>query len=257
MRAADDFSSRTPADVGPALPTVEPVGDRALILRFGDAVQPAIASRVQQFATGLLARAPAGVRDIVPAFTTVTVHYEPTLVAGAGGSAYARLRLQLLARVTPATAAIDAPGRIFEIPVCYGGASGPDLDDVARQCGMDAHEVVTRHMESAHRVYMLGFAPGFPFIGGLDPRLFTPRRATPRTQVPAGSVAIAREQTCIYTLQSPGGWNLIGRTPTRLFDANAETPCLLGPGDAIRFVSIDEQRYDDLMHAQADGASAS
>jgi inhibitor of KinA len=245
MNAADDL-----------YPAVEPVGDRALILRFGDEVQPAIASRVQQFAAGLLARCPAGVRDIVPAFTTVTVHYEPTLVAGAGGSAYARLRLQLLARATPATAGAETPARVFEIPVCYGGEYGPDLDDVARQCGMDAEEVVTRHMQSAHQVYMLGFAPGFPFIGGLDPQLFTPRRATPRTHVPAGSVAIAREQTCIYTQQSPGGWNLIGRTPVRLFDADAEPPCLLGPGDTIRFVSIHQQRYEELLQAREHGAVA-
>ncbi len=231
-----------------AEPGVIALGDRALLLRFGDTVAPAIAARVQAFATALLARPLAGVVDVVPAFTTVTVHYEPTRVAGAGGSAFERLRLQLLARVDSAKdAGSDKSGRVFEIPVCYGGAYGPDLEDVAHRCGMDAQEVIQRHVQSLNRVYMLGFAPGFPFIGGLDAALFMPRRATPRTQVPAGSVAIVREQTCIYTMQTPGGWNLIGRTPVQLFDATAEPPCLLGPGDSIRFFPIDEERYQEML----------
>ena len=236
------------ASTAPAEPHVFPLGDSALLLRFGDVVAPEIFARVQAFANALLARPLAGVVDVVPAFTTVTVHYQPARVAGAGGSAFARLRLQLLARVQAAQEVLsNMPGRVVEVPVCYGGAFGPDLDDVARHCATGAQDVIERHKQSPHQVYMLGFAPGFPFIGGLDPGLFTPRRATPRTLVPAGSVAIAREQTCIYTLPTPGGWNLIGRTPMQLFDASAEPPCVLSPGDRVRFVAIDEVRVQQLL----------
>ncbi len=108
-------------------------------------------------------------------------------------------------------------------------------------------QVIDLHLQSPHRVYMLGFAPGFPFIGGLDPALAMPRRASPRTRIPPGSVAIARDQTCIYPLETPGGWNLIGRTPLRLFDPSADPPCLMAPGDAVRFVRIDSKAYQDLL----------
>ena len=149
----------------------------------------------------------------------------------------------------PLDAAASA-GRSIDIPVCYGGEFGPDLDDVATACGLSAEQVIERHMQSAHRVYMLGFAPGFPFIGGLDPALKMPRRASPRTRIPPGSVGIARDQSCVYPLETPGGWNLIGRTPVRLFDPAANPPCLLAPGDRVRFVRIDEPTYQTLLEAQ-------
>ena len=133
------------------------------------------------------------------------------------------------------------------VPVCYGGDAGPDLAAVAAHCGLSEAEVIARHLASAHQVCMLGFAPGFPFITGLDPALRTARRATPRTRIPPGSVAIAREQTCIYPLDTPGGWNLIGRTPLRLFDPAAQPPSLLRPGDRLRFEAIDADRFAELQ----------
>jgi KipI family sensor histidine kinase inhibitor len=123
-----------------------------------------------------------------------------------------------------------------EIPVCYGLEYGPDLDAVAAHCGLSPDEVIARHTAAEYRVYMLGFSPGFPYLGGLDPNIAAPRRETPRIKVPAGSVGIAGMQTGIYPLESTGGWQIIGRTPMRLFDPGLEEPCLLRPGDRLRFV---------------------
>lgn len=228
---------------------IRPVGDSALLIGFGDRVDLRISHRVHAFVAHLLAHPLRSVRDVVPAFSTVTLHYRPEQVPGSGGTPYERLRLQVQQRLEIDLDAQAAEPRLFEVPVWYGGEAGPDLDDVARQRGLPRDEVIRRHGASPHVVYMLGFAPGFPFIGGLDPTLQMPRRTTPRTSVPPGSVAIARDQTCIYPLATPGGWNIIGRTPLKLFDATAEPPCLLGPGDAIRFLPIDQAAYQALAAA--------
>jgi inhibitor of KinA len=230
---------------------IDAVGDRCLLVGLGTEVDPATSARVHALVQRLREQPIAGVRDVVPAFTTVALHYRPECF---GPTPFATLREQLLERLAaPLEAAADS-GRIVEVPVCYGGAGndyGPDLAEVAARCGLSAAEVIERHLASAHRVYMLGFAPGFPFIGGLDPALSMPRRAQPRTRIPPGSVAIAREQTCIYPLETPGGWNLIGRTPLRLFDPAAAPPCRLAPGDAIRFLPIDQADYLALLAEQA------
>ncbi|ARN22767.1 5-oxoprolinase subunit PxpB [Piscinibacter gummiphilus] len=231
---------------------IEPVGDCALLVGFGDRVDADTSDRVHAFAQHLLDQPLAGQRDVVPAFTTVTVHYRPELAPPGDGSPHARMRAAVLDRLARDLGTRAADTRVFEVPVWYGGEAGPDLDDVAMRCGLSATEVIDRHVRSPHRVHMLGFAPGFPFIGGLDATLSMPRRTTPRTHIPPGSVAIARDQTCIYPLNTPGGWNLIGRTPLRLFDPAAAVPCLLGPGDAIRFVPIDEAAYQDLVARQAE-----
>lgn len=230
--------------------SIEPVGDRCLLIRLGTEVDPAASARVHALVRRLREQPIAGVRDVVPAFTTVALHYRPECF---GPSPFAALREQLLERLSrPLEAAADS-GRVVEVPVCYATADkdyGPDLAEVAQRCGLSPAEVVERHLASAHRVYMLGFAPGFPFIGGLDPTLSMPRRAQPRTRIPPGSVAIAREQTCIYPLETPGGWNLIGRTPLRLFDPAASAPCRLAPGDTIRFTAIDQADYLALLAEQ-------
>jgi KipI family sensor histidine kinase inhibitor len=132
-----------------------------------------------------------------------------------------------------------AMARLVEIPVCYGGDFGPDLDALADHARLGAEEVVERHAGAMYTVAMLGFAPGFPYLFGLDPALHMPRRASPRTRVPAGSVAIGGAQTGIYPSELPGGWQLIGRTPLVLFDADRDPPSLLMPGDRVRFVAID------------------
>lgn len=229
---------------------IDAVGDRCLLVGLGTEVDTATSARVHALVRRLQEQPIEGVRDVVPAFTTVALHYRPECF---GPTPFATLRKLLLQRLAAPLEGVEDSGRVVEVPVCYGAADndyGPDLDEVAARCGLPSNEVIARHQASAHRVYMLGFAPGFPFIGGLDPALAMPRRAQPRTRIPPGSVAIAREQTCIYPLETPGGWNLIGRTPLRLFDPAVVPPCLLAPGDAIRFVPIDRDTYLALLAEQ-------
>jgi KipI family sensor histidine kinase inhibitor len=227
------------------------MGDRCLMVEFGDRVDPYINSAARAFAERLLEQPVAGITDVVPAFTSVAVHYRPEVVQGpAEHPPYRRLQ-QMLESVLADTSPSDAgEQRLIDIPVCYGGELGPDLATVAATCNMSEQQVIDLHSAGSHLVYMLGFAPGSPYIGGLDPRLALPRRSTPRTRVPAGTVAIAREQSAIYSIEMPGGWNLLGRTPLKLFSLQDDPPCLLRPGDRVRFVPISTARYDALLGRQ-------
>jgi inhibitor of KinA len=193
---------------------------------------------VQAACARLAARAVPGVTELVPAFASVTVHYDPARVAAGEGSPYARLAAAVADALAGADDAPPPPAAVVEIPVRYGGAGGPDLDDVARLHGMSADEVVRRHAAGDYVVHMVGFLPGFAYLGGLDPELATPRRAVPRTVVPAGSVGIGGQQTGVYPLDSPGGWHLIGHTALRLFDPRRDPPVLLRAGDRVRFVPL-------------------
>jgi KipI family sensor histidine kinase inhibitor len=152
----------------------------------------------------------------------------------------------LVADVAAPASAARADGNVVDVPVCYERAFAPDLHDVAAASGLDAATVVARHCSTTYRVAMLGFAPGFPYLFGLDPALHTPRRASPRTRVPAGSVAIGGAQTGIYPRELPGGWNLIGRTPLRLFAAERDPPALFAPGQHVRFRAIDAREFATL-----------
>jgi len=220
-----------------------PLGDRAVLITLGVSIDEATHRRVRAVTARIDAEPPVGFVDRVPAFASVAVHYEP-LQVNAGGDrsphdAFVAVLRQLLADVRDDT--LPSP-RVVDIPVCYGGELGPDLEDVARQHGIDAREVIEIHAAGDYLVYMVGFMPGFAYLGGLSSRIATPRRQTPRTAVPAGSVGIGGEQTGIYPLVSPGGWNLIGRTPLRIFDINRSEAALLATGDRVRFhpISIDE-----------------
>ncbi|MCL4746171.1 MAG: 5-oxoprolinase subunit PxpB [Burkholderiaceae bacterium] len=227
---------------------IEAAGDRCLIVELGTRVDPQINRRVHALASRLIAARIEGVSDVVPAFTTVAVHYRPEKLPGSasGESPHARLEKTVEALLASGADAFAAEARTVEIPVCYGGDFGPDLDEVASACSLSAGRVIELHGASPHLVYMLGFAPGFPYMGGLDPRLAMPRRSTPRLKIAAGTVAIAREQSAIYTLQTPGGWNLIGRTPLTFFRPDADPPSLLRPGDRVRFVAVSRERYDEI-----------
>ncbi|HEY3177494.1 MAG TPA: 5-oxoprolinase subunit PxpB [Casimicrobiaceae bacterium] len=230
-------------------PTFAPMGDRCLIVEFDSRVDPEINAQVRSVAQYLLAHPIEGVVDVVPSFTTVAVHYRPERVRDGHSveSPYQRLCRSIEGILAHGIARTDTGTRVVEMPICYGGEFGPDLDEVAAQCNLTPQRVVELHAASPHQVYVLGFAPGFPFLGGLDPRLAMPRRATPRTKVPAGSVAIAREQSAIYSMETPGGWNIIGRTPLRLFAPEADPPCLLQPGDKVRFVPITVNRFNAMQ----------
>lgn len=226
---------------------IDAVGDRCMLIGLGDTVDPDTSMRVFGFVRRLKEQPISGVRDIVPAFTTVALHYQPELL---GDSPFESLRASVLERLELPFETHQSAPRTIDVPICYGGELGPDLADIAAQRDLSVEQVIALHLQSPHRVYMLGFAPGFPFIGGLDPILMMPRRASPRTHIPPGSVGIARDQTCIYPLETPGGWNLIGRTPLRLFDPGANPPCLLAPGDSVRFVRIDESSYHAMREVQ-------
>ncbi|MGI4887325.1 MAG: 5-oxoprolinase subunit PxpB [Janthinobacterium lividum] len=222
-----------------------PLGDAAVVVQFGEGISPATHAAIQAFGAHLAQHPFAGLRECVPAFTTLTVYYDPWRVSENGRyqpyeKVAATLRAMLPAAAAPAAAAAAEP---VEIPVCYGGEFGPDLDFVARYCGLSAAEVIARHTAPDYLVYMIGFAPGFPYLGGLDAGLATPRLAQPRPRVPAGTVGIAGPQTGIYSLPTPGGWQLIGRTPQRLFDPAWAAPSRLHAGQTLRFVPISAAEY--------------
>jgi len=226
-------------------PRLIPMGDRALVIEFGDRLDPELSAGIAAAAQHLRASPPPGVLDIVPAYTTLALHYDPAVI-GAGTTPYEALIEQIEAWLHAQADAELPPGRLVEIPVCYGGGLGEDLEEVARQHGLTPEEVATIHASTDYRVYLLGFVPGFAYLGNLDSRIATPRRDAPRPHVPAGSVAIGGDQTGVYPLETPGGWHLIGRTPVRLFTPEAEPPCLLGAGDTVRFVPISRAEFDTL-----------
>lgn len=227
-----------------------PLGDAAVVVQFGESISPNIHLAIQAFNADLGQRPFAGLRECVPAFTTLTVYYDPWLLSEQGAHLpYERVCEILRQRLLDAPAAPPATTlETVEIPVCYGGDLGPDLAAVARHAGLTAAEVIARHTTPTYLVHMLGFAPGFPYLGGLDARLTTPRRAEPRPLVPAGAVGIAGAQTGIYSLPTPGGWQLIGRTPRRLFAPAADPPALLRAGQHLHFVPISEAEFKRLLH---------
>ena len=216
-----------------------PLGDCAVLVVIKAKNSTAALDAVAQLARSLNHAPLAGVTDIVPAFTTVTVHYDPVQVPPGTGAPDERV-MAWIKTAPPAPAAIKKKAvREIVVPVCYGGESGPDLAAVAAHTKLPEAEVIRVHSKAEYRVAALGFSPGFPYLLGMAPRLATPRRATPRTLVPAGSVGIGGNQTGVYPLATPGGWALIGRTPTRLFrPENEAEPTLMEAGDTVRFTSI-------------------
>ena len=230
-----------------------PLGDVAVVVEFGSIISPAT-HRLIAACRAHLARQPfMGLREMVPAFTTLTVYYDPWLVSENGRYAepYERVAAQLqdlLAATEDTTAAAETEAIV--IPVCYGGAFGPDLEFVAQHAGLSGAEVIARHTAPEYLVHLIGFAPGFPYLGGLDARLATPRRPQPRALVPAGAVGIAGPQTGIYPLPTPGGWQLIGRTPLALFNPEWAAPSRLRAGQRLRFVAIEEGRFAEFQQQQ-------
>lgn len=215
-----------------------PLGDSALLVEFGAEINREVHERVRQFAERMAEHPMLGRLELTTAFTTACVFYDPMQVS------YADLCQQIKPIADAPNDSRTSAARVVEIPVCYGGPYGPDLAFVAQRNGLTEDEVIALHVSGEYFLYMLGFAPGFPYLGGLSERIATPRRATPRTHVPAGSVGIAGNQTGIYSVETPGGWQLIGRTPLVLFRPADEPPSLFLPGDTVRFraISSDEMR---------------
>jgi KipI family sensor histidine kinase inhibitor len=222
-------------------PHLEPLADDAWLIHFGTAIDPACNARVHALVSHIRTVAPIWLRDLVPAYASLGVYFNDT-IADAG---HVHDWLQIRCKDAPETAAATVAAPI-EVPVRYGGAFGEDFDVAANRLGLTADELIARHSEPVYTVAMIGFAPGFPYLSGLDPTLALPRAATPRTRVPAGSVGIGGAQTGIYPRESPGGWHLIGRTPLTLFDPQRAIPSLLAPGNRVRFVSIDDDAFARL-----------
>jgi KipI family sensor histidine kinase inhibitor len=225
-------------DEGSARARIRDASDHSLLIDLGAEMSTGTHQRVRQAFHALAAEPFAGVVNLHPAYASILLSYDPRRVAAE------QLREAVAGRLAEAAATPLPDPRQVEIPVCYGGELGPDLAEVATACGLEPDEVVREHSGGDYVVHFLGFSPGFPYLGGMSPRIATPRRATPRTRVPAGSVAIGGSQTGVYPLLSPGGWQLIGRTPLTLFDTAATPPARLALGDHVRFAPIGGEEYE-------------
>jgi len=212
---------------------LKPLGDSALLVELGDKIDSAVNQRVHALNALLQTKNIAGIIETVPAYCTLLIHYDPLILT------FDQVTLWVRDKLTQVDDSLNRKPRQLEVPTRYGGASGPDLEAVAVSKGMSPADVVRIHSECEYTVYMMGFTPGFPYLGTLDERLIMPRMDAPRTLVKAGTVAIAGLQTGIYPLDSPGGWHLIGWTPLKLFNPTSETPFLFSPGDIIKFIPLE------------------
>ncbi|MBG9737339.1 5-oxoprolinase subunit PxpB [Paenibacillus alvei] len=215
-----------------------PLGDTAIVVEFGTVIGSDTHDQVRLLSLYLDEHPMYGMIEYVPAFTTVTVFYNPVLLR------YSEAQKALeSAAAQSLQMKLEGNVRTVDIPVCYGGSFGPDLEEVASHNELSPDEVVRIHSSGEYVVYLLGFAPGFPFLGGMSQRISTPRRSTPRLAIPSGTVGIAGMQTGVYPIVTPGGWQLIGRTPVPLFRPDMNPPTLLRTGDSVRFLPITEEEY--------------
>ena len=212
-------------------------GDSSILLQFGNTIDPAINRKIAATVQLMREQHINGVTDVIPAFCSLLINYDPRVIS------YEQIKRRMEALVKIDVTAGDTRKRVFEIPVCYGGEYGPDIQNIADHAGLSVEEVIQIHTSRDYLIYMLGFLPGFTYLGGLDERIHTPRLANPRIRIPAGSVGIGGSQTGIYPMDSPGGWQLMGMTPVKTYDPDREVPILVEAGDYIRFVAIDEDEF--------------
>jgi KipI family sensor histidine kinase inhibitor len=219
-----------------------PAGDTALVIEFGDRIDFDLNARVLRLSALVRASSIPGIVETVPTFRSLMVHYDPlgidsaTLIAAVG-------------KLLDSHHEVPKPVKQWRIPACYALSHAPDLEEVAQRTGLSAEELVRIHSGTRFHIYMIGFVPGFPYMGNLPEPLVLPRRVDPRIRVPPGSIAIAGNMTAIYPLESPGGWHLIGATPIRLFDLRQPRPALLSPGDTVRFEQVTVREFDAVRAA--------
>lgn len=214
-----------------------PAGDQSLVMEFGNTISPEINGRIRNMVKAIDNSSVEGITELIPTYRSLQIFYNPLKID------YASL-LSILENLENSLGdEADSSYRIFEIPTIYGGEYGPDIDFVAEDNNLSVKKVIEIHSSRDYLIYMLGFTPGFSYLGGMDERIATPRLENPRTRIPAGSTGIAGSQTGIYPIDSPGGWQLIGRTPIKLYNPEDDPPVLLKAGDYVRFKPVDEEEY--------------
>jgi len=230
-------------------PVIVPVGDRALLVEFGDSIDPDINKRVHDLTASIDTADVPGVVELIPTYRSLLISYDPMTTTPEA------LQTAVSDYLSPDPQIVARSPRIVHIPTLYGGEHGPDIDFVSQNSGLSNDVIVDIHSSVDYLVYGMGFSPGFPYLGGLDDRLITPRLKSPRTHVAAGSVAIAETQTGVYPVASPGGWRLIGRTPIRLFDPDVNPPAVIHAGDRVRFVPMSgPDEYERILNQVRDGS---
>ena len=222
-------------------------GDTSLCAEFGNEISEKINTEIRAFNILLNKSGIRGIVETVPTYRSLMIHYDPEIIS------YRALMSRLKGLTKQLDSAELPPSEVLEIPVLYGGEMGPDLDFVAEHAGISKEEVVKIHTSVPYLIYMLGFTPGFTYLGGMSDKIETPRLKQPLVKIPAGSVGIAGKQTGVYPIDSPGGWQLIGRTPVRMYDPDRETPILPQAGQYIQFVSIDQAEFDRIAAEEAAG----
>lgn len=229
---------------------IYPCGDHAVTIQLGDKIDASVNQKIIALFKYLSAQKLTGVRDIIPAYHTLTLVYDlETLKKKDQANIVYELMSGHLQKAFDVVTINTTTTRSISIPVCYDVSLAPDIASLAETNKLSIEEVITLHTNKSYRVYMIGFLPGFAYMGSVDEKINTPRRSQPRTFVPAGSVGIAGEQTGIYPFDSPGGWQLIGQTPVAMFDANKEEPCYLQPGDEVHFYAIDINEFEKMKKA--------
>ncbi|WP_037465560.1 5-oxoprolinase subunit PxpB [Shimazuella kribbensis] len=235
---------------------IKPLGDSAILVQFGSVINREVHLKVKAFTDEMEAHSFAGFIECVPAFTSVTIFYNPVHVyekykkqgeyvhlSEKEQSPYSIVYSIIKEKLKELKEVKEVKHRVVDIPVCYGGEFGPDLEAVAEYHHLSAMEVIQIHSKSEYLVYIIGFAPGFPYLGGMSEKIATPRHHSPRLSIPSGSVGIAGMQTGVYPISTPGGWQIIGRTPVDLFYPKENPPSLLRSGDIVKFKPISLEEY--------------
>lgn len=225
-------------------------GESCLVAEFADEIDRGANMRLQALRRAIESRRPRGVRELVATYRSLAIHFDPLILEYGDVERIARSAMQ------DAGESAASGGRVVVLPVLYGGEYGPDMENVVSHTGLSESEVVARHTGRDCYCFMLGFMPGFPYLGGMDESLATPRLKEPRKSIPAGSVGIADKQTGGYPFDSPGGWQLIGRTPVKLYDPRKKKPFLLEAGDWVRFRSIEGEEYGKIAALETAGSYA-
>ena len=223
-------------------------GDSSLLIEFGDEISPDINRRIAATVELMREQHIEGVVDVIPAFCSLLVNYDPRVIR------YEKLKKRMESMVRMDIKLGEGKRKIFEIPVLYGGEYGPDLGAIAEHAGISEEEVIRIHSSRDYLIYMLGFIAGFPYLGGMSKEIATPRLQSPRVKIPGGSVGIAGEQTGVYPIDSPGGWQLIGLTPVKMYDPNRAVPILPEAGQYIKFRPIDRKEFEQIQKQVEAGA---